>query len=124
MALLPHKPSRTIRLAALLILADCLFFGFVNPSVASSGVVIVGCLLLGASLYALSRLLMQFAGVLLPIGVQPQRRLALCVALSVTIMLLLQSVGQLSWRDLFAIVPISIIGYAYWGYAASQKVAR
>ena len=119
-----RKASRTINLFAVLALSDWLFFGFVSPRAASSSVVIIGCLLLGATLYALCRVSVFLVSMAAPVAEGSRRRLAFCVALPATFMLLLQSIGQLSWRDAFAAIPFAAITYIYWGYIVRQKVAH
>jgi len=44
---------------------------------------------------------------------RPHRRLGLAICLSATLLLVLQSLGQLTLRDVLTVVAIIILGYLY-----------
>lgn len=119
------KPGRTMRRMALIVGVDCLFFSLVSPSTANSSAIIIGSFLLGVSLYAIFSLVVEALGLLLSVSIVARRRLALCAAVLMTFILLLQSIGQLSWHDMFALIPFSILTYLYLGYiTARRKIAQ
>lgn len=108
--------NRHIKICAALIAADCLIFTLVNPRTASALWLIVGFGLLGLTFFGLAGLL---ASSLKSYGEQAYRAgkrflrygAAICVVL-----VGLQSVGQLTVRDVLALLPFVIIAYLYFGY--------
>ncbi|MGH7234386.1 MAG: hypothetical protein ACREF7_02990 [Candidatus Saccharimonadales bacterium] len=109
-------------LTAVLLLADVLFFAFSDPSRMPLPVLIIGWLLVALSTYLLfsygSRLFRKY-------GLIKQERRISIIALSgfIYLLLVLQAVGQLSLRDIAALVPLAIIGYLYFRRAKTQVPA-
>ncbi len=105
--------------APLFIIIDIVFFGFTDPSKVSSMLLIIGFLLMAATLFAVLRL---FARFLTLYGVPRQfaNRFmgilsgagALCLALS--------SVGELSVRDIVVILPLAVLLYVYLFYTKAK----
>jgi hypothetical protein len=112
---------RKIKIIALLIAADVLFFCLVNPTDSNSFVALAGCLLLALTAYALVLGSVRLVAIFIPISERSQRHLASFTTLSLIFLLLMQSIGQLSLRDTLAVVPLTIILYVYLTYAASKN---
>lgn len=117
--------NRHTKISAALIAADCLVFTLVNPRTASAMWLVVGFVLLGCTFFSLASLL---AASLKGYGEQTHRagkrflRYAAVIALA---LLGLQSVGQLTVKDVAALLPFVVIAYLYFGYGkkmASEQV--
>lgn len=117
--------NRHTKISAALITADCLVFTLVNPRTASAMWLIVGFVLLGCTFFSLASLL---AAALKGYGEQTHRagkrflRYTVVIALA---LLGLQSVGQLTVKDVAALLPFVVIAYLYFGYGkkmASEQV--
>lgn len=108
--------NRYFQVCAVLVAADCLVFTFVNPRTASAMWLIIGFVLLGLTFFGLAGLL---SGLLKSYGEQTHRAgkrflrygAAICLAL-----VGLQSIGQLTIKDVAALLPFVIIAYLYFGY--------
>jgi hypothetical protein len=105
---------------AIVVALDGLLFCTTNVSQASSIVVAAGFLLVVATLWVLLYGLALFASLY---GVKQIRkaRIALYGSLLFGGLIALQSVGQLSVRDLSVMVPLVIIGYAYSLYMQGSQ---
>lgn len=115
------RNNRHIKICAALIAADCLVFSLVNPRTASAMWLIAGFVLLGFTFFGLAGLL---AGSLKGYGEQTHRagKRFLRYGAAITLALVgLQSVGQLTVKDVAALIPFVIIAYLYFGYG--KKVA-
>ena len=112
--------SRKLKLILLVFGIDLLFFGFVNPVSGHSYVAIVGSLLLAISIYIMLRLIVMLFSVFFPISQRSQNRLGVFLSLVAVFLLLMQSVGQLSARDVLAVVPLMLISYLYIGYSPDK----
>jgi len=100
---------------------DILFFGLVNPTTSNSYVVILGCILIILSTYALVLIVTRLVAIFIPVSVATQKRFTLFVSLLLVFILLMQSIGQLSTRDLIAILPLLAVLYIYLTYVAKDK---
>ena len=112
--------QKVLQIAALL-LADCAFFVFSDPSHLSPILMILGWGLIGVTVYMAclygARLSLR-AGL-----IKNQKRITLVLLSSVIyLVLVLQAVGQLSLRDIAALLPLMIIGYLYFKRVKSEKV--
>ena len=112
--------QKVLQIAALL-LADCAFFVFSYPSHLSLILMILGWVLIGITVYMAclygARLFLR-AGL-----IKNQKRITLVLLSSVIyLVLVLQAVGQLSLRDIAALLPLMIIGYLYFKRVKSEKV--
>jgi hypothetical protein len=122
MKLLPYnlkiRPTLTV---FLLLVADGLFFTLTNPNSVPSGVLIVGFVLLAISLYVVLRLsltAMAFYG--LPLN-QHSKRIALVLGLSGSLGIALQSLGELTARDILVLSLLSAIAYVYMSYGRGEQ---
>jgi hypothetical protein len=106
------------RLLALLGL-DSLFFSWTNVTTIPAYMVGVGFLLLCATMYygvyaviSISRFY----------GIKVRRKaLTLHLTLVISGLIALQSVGQLSQRDIVVLLPLALIGYIYGAYAKAIR---
>jgi hypothetical protein len=113
--------NRHIQICAALLAADCLVFGLVNPQNASALWLIGGYILLGLTFFGLASLL---AVSLHSYGQRAQavgRRFLRYAAIIVVAMIGLQSIGQLTVKDVMALLPFVVIAYFYFGY--NKKMA-
>jgi hypothetical protein len=107
---LAHHRFRAI---ALLLAVDGLFFGLTSPQKVASWLLIVGVLLFLISMYyfLLAGLTVaRWYG--LPTGKQP-RRLAKVLVGVTGFLVALQSIGELSSRDVLVLLPLGVIAYLY-----------
>jgi Ca2+/Na+ antiporter len=100
---------------------DILFFSLINPTTSNSYVVILGCVLVILTVYALVLTATRLVAIFIPISAATQKRFTLFVSLLLVFMLLMQSIGQLSTRDLIAILPLLVVLYIYLAYIAKDK---
>jgi len=90
------------------------FLGLSEPSKLPVVMLIVPFLLLFSALYSLWGLLQQ-AGVRYFGRGRIGRRLRMTVCISAVLLLVLQSLGQLSVRDVVTVMAIVVVGYLYLG---------
>ena len=104
-----------------MIIGDILFFSNTNPSPATLPLMIMGFLLIFTSFYIIFRLGFKLLRV---IGFfELHRRWVIeFLAGSFFILIILQALGQLTFKDIAALVPVAIIGYFYYTYISSQKI--
>lgn len=112
---------RAIKFIIPLLIADIVFFSLINPTNSNSFVIILACLLSALTFYELFLGLMKLISFFLTISVKSQRRFALFITVLTMFLLLMQSIGQLSLRDILAIVPLMIILYLYITYSSRLK---
>ncbi len=103
---------------------DIVFFSTTNPNRVPSALLIVGFLLVALSIYALLRLVLAIGSVYgLPVqgrGRRPALFLGVCAA----VMLALQSLGELSLRDVIVLALLGLIAYVYTGYGRDSRVNK
>lgn len=109
-----HKHRLTWQIIAILII-DGFFFGFVNPNKVNSLYLIVGFILVGITIYIFLQLLMTFF-IKIGIRIKNRRKIAVFVSILLSLLLSLQSIGQLTVRDVIIIVPIAVLLYIYTAY--------
>ena len=105
----------------MLLLADGFFFALSDPHHMPIPAMVLGWLLIAASTYLLFSVgskLLKLAGLL-----KQEKRISV-ISLSgfVYLLVLLQAVGQLSLRDIAALVPLAIIGYLYFRRVKVQSL--
>jgi hypothetical protein len=116
-SVLKHKQ---LRICAALLVADGLVFMTVDPQSAPAIWLIVGYILLGVSLFATAAL---FATAFRSYGQRIYKtawRLLAYAATALIIMIGLQSIGQLTIRDVLTLLPFTLIAYWYFGYSKRQ----
>lgn len=113
--------SRPLALYGLpLLVTDAAFFGFTNPNKLPTGLLIVGFILLGFTLYLALRSVI--AGLAL-YGIRTgshNRRLAVMISLAIIIMVALQSIGELTLRDVVVLLLLNVIIYGYISYGQTK----
>lgn len=114
---LVHQLKRRHSLAGLgLIGLDVAFFSLTNPEKVSSGLLIVGFLLVALSIYGLLRLVLAIASIYgLPLR-DRGRRAALFLGVSCASAVALQSLGELTLRDEVVLALLSLLAYVYVSY--------
>lgn len=111
---------RLVWQAMALLAADGLLFSATNAANVSSFVVIIGFLLLSATIYSLIYVL---AGLIRYYGINIRRKRTLSLYMTgiIAILVALQSIGELGTRDIWVLLPLSGLGWFYSAYAKSSK---
>ena len=105
----------------ILLAADSLFFSLTNPQKVASWLLIVGILLFLASFYyGLLGVLAAARWYGFPAGRRP-RRFAKVLAVVIGSLVALQSIGELSSRDIWVLVPLGVIAYLYSNKAFTRS---
>ena len=108
-------------LIATLLGVDLLFFGLTNPANAPSFALIVGFILFALTLYLVVQGLFKL-GVWYGFAFsERQRRFARIVTGVIAGAVALQSMGQLSGRDLLVVLPFALIIYMYLSYGKQAR---
>ena len=105
---------------AFILFLDFIFFGFTNASSVAPILLIVGFVLFSLTMYILMYALFSFIQ-LYGIPIHHKKRLSMFFSIVVGVLIALQSIGELSIRDVFVILPLSCIGYLYVIFASSRK---
>ena len=101
-------------------LVDLLFFGLTDPSRVPSSYFIVAFILVAVTIYASAKgfcQLLKWYGM----PIKRQQRVALTFGGIASGLLALQSVGQLTTRDLAVLLPLAVLAYFYFSYNPSAK---
>jgi hypothetical protein len=117
-------PAISIPQLLLVTLLAATFFGIVSPTSSNSLIIIVGSVTLGAALYVWFALFVRLFAMFWPFPNRQQRILAFILAVTAIFLVLMQSIGELSLRDAFAIVPLVVLLYAYISYASRIRPAQ
>ena len=112
---------RTLRFILPLLLADIVFFSLIDPANSTSFMIILGSLLTALTIYFILLALTRLLAVFFIMSKRTQRRFAIFITLILMFLLLMQSIGQLSLRDILAIVPLMVILYIYLTYISKPK---
>jgi hypothetical protein len=100
---------------------DIGFFNTTNPSKTPSGLLIVGFVLVALSVYAVLRILLVLATIYgLPLA-QHGRRQALFLGGVCAVLVALQSLGELTLRDVVVLVLLTLIAYLYTTYGRGAR---
>jgi hypothetical protein len=100
--------------------ADGLIFGGMNPDTSHSFMLIVGFLLFSASVYYVLDGLLTLPG-LYGLRIRHKRRLVVSLTTLSAGLMALQSIGQLSLRDLLVLSPLALLSYIYISRAKSMR---
>ena len=103
-----------------LLLADSLLFGATDPSATPSFMLMVGFLLLSATVYYMLDGLLSLTG-LYGLPIRHRKRVLRTMTLLVGGLLALQSIGQLSTRDILILAPLTSLMYFYVAYSKSSR---
>lgn len=112
-----HSVRRTLlRASPSILVVDILFFGLLDPNTVASPLLIIGFLLVGLTCFYLTHLLtLLFKRTGFSIGRRQYKALMVATGLMV-LMIALQSVGQLTTRDIAVILPLALLVYGYLSY--------
>ncbi|SRR5258708_35636840 len=121
MALVIMALFSKLRTALVLLFLDSIFFGFASPVGATSLIVIVGCALLALNTYFASHTLVRLVAKIIDSSRQTQKRTALLITITVMFLVLMQSIGQLSPRDVWAAALLAALLCAYIAYQSKHK---
>ena len=113
---------KLVRFRAVILLAgvDGLFFGVLNPHSNNSFVIITGCIILAISLYVFCAAVLSIFARMGVVRRASTKRLSVFLALFLAFIILMQSIGQLGIRDMFAIVPFACVLYLYSTYISTK----
>lgn len=108
------KPSVIYLVAT--IVADAAFFGLTDPAKVGTALLMIGFVLAVATIYWLSRGFTLLLGLYSKTLRQQRTRLTRALTVSGAVLVALQSIGQLSLRDLAVLLPLVTITYFYISY--------
>jgi FlaA1/EpsC-like NDP-sugar epimerase len=111
-----QKPNKKIIAVAILVLADLLFFGRINPENSPSPLLFVAFALLAANFFVLWQAAIRAVELLLGRNQRHKRRLAVIGAGISVVLLALQSIGQLTLRDIIAFTALCGLFWLYLSY--------
>lgn len=115
------RRSQFWHITALLIL-DSLFFGLTDPAEVPSFALVIGFLLFTATLYQLIKGLFKLVSWYGLAFTAQKRRFAKIFTAIIAGLVALQSIGQLSQRDILVLIPLALLAYLYMNYGrASQE---
>ncbi|HVS58286.1 MAG TPA: hypothetical protein VHD60_00920 [Candidatus Saccharimonadales bacterium] len=104
-----------------LLAADTIIFFGINPRSASSLVLMLGLLLAVGTIYALMGMFLGVLESLVPVLHVKSRKIKVLLTLVIAFLVGLQSVGQLTAKDVIAIIPFLVVGYFYLMYPDKQS---
>ncbi len=103
-----------------ILLADVIFFSGINASQIAPFVLIIGFVLLLLTCYILIYVLLSIAR-LYGFPIRYKQRLAVYLSGVLGLVVALQSIGELTPRDILVLVPLATLGYIYAVYATARK---
>jgi hypothetical protein len=104
----------------LLVIIDILFFGLFSPR-ESSFVIMPAFILVLLTTYALTVLVSKYFARIFPIKEGARKRFVLITTCFLGLLIALQSVGQLTFRDLLTLIPLIAVLYFYLSYLRSRQ---
>ena len=106
--------------ALVVLIADVAFFTRTDASKIAPFLLIVGILLLAVTCYELMYGLLSFAR-LYGLPIRHNKRLAVYLSGTLVVIVALQSIGELTTRDILVLLPLATIGYIYGMYASTRR---
>jgi hypothetical protein len=106
--------------ALAVLIADVIFFSSINASQIAPFVLIIGFALLVLTCYILIYVLLSIAR-LYGLPVRYKQRLALYLSGVIGLVVALQSIGELTPRDVLVLLPLATLGYIYAVYTTARK---
>lgn len=103
-----------------LIISDIIYFGSTNIAKIPAFMVILGYLLLIFSLYTLLYYCLGFIR-LYGVPINRKRRLAMYITGAAGLLVALQSIGELSMKDVLVMLPLALVGYMYLSYSRANE---
>jgi hypothetical protein len=120
MNLQSHRTRKLIRLIVLFI-GDGVFFSLINPVSVYSFVLVVGFALLALTMYALIDFFLALVERVVPFSSHTKKRIALASTLVLSLLIAMQSIGQLTSKDVLATIPLVIVLSFYFSYITAKK---
>ncbi|HWT56020.1 MAG TPA: hypothetical protein VN031_03235 [Candidatus Microsaccharimonas sp.] len=120
MKLKPHAKRKLIQLVALFVI-DALFFSLVNPVNAYAIVIVVGFILLIITIYMLIDFFLALGERIIPFSAHTKRRMALATTLVLALLIAMQSIGQLTTKDVLAVIPLVLVLSLYFSYMLKKQ---
>ena len=105
-----------------LLIADFLVFGLTDAQAVPSIMLMVGFLLLAATIYSLTNGILTFSK-LYGLSIKNKQRLSASITGLVAGLIALQSIGQLNSRDIFVLLPLVALAYLYGLYLQMGKTS-
>ena len=119
-----YLKSRSVRLLLLTLALDVVFFSTTNPARVAPLWLIAGFLLLVSTLYWFFRGATRILGVYISSIRKQESQLTGVLTITTTILLGMQSMGQLSVRDLLVLLPLVVLGYFYLRYNRRREAGN
>ena len=107
-----------------LLALDSAFFSLTDPSKVDSIMLVIGFLLVTSTFYLCIKQLLAAAKLYgLPFG-NRERRVAIFITGLAGVLIALQSIGELTRRDLLVVGPLAVILYVYVSYGRAGAVPK
>lgn len=111
---------RPYRHYLILLVVDSLFFGLFSPS-QSSWLLLPGFALLIATIYGVFTLLVRLMGKFITIKAAMQKKITVFGTFVIGVILALQSLGQLTPKDIITVIPLLAVLYLYISYFTLKR---
>ncbi len=98
---------------AIAVLAGLLFFSFVSPTAVPLVMLVVGFIMLGVLLYGSLKILLLITGLNERLRVSRRRAIVLLGVCLPLLLIMLQSIGQLTIRDIVTLGGLFVVGVFY-----------
>lgn len=103
-----------------IIILDIGFFTKTNANKAPAIVLMLGFVLVYLSIYMLVYVVLSFLK-LYAVPIKRKRRLTWYITSVISLFIALESIGELSAKDIIVVLPLAVLAYLYINYAASAK---
>ena len=115
-----HLTHKRFQIPAILFIIDCLVFGTTDPHNVPSFALIIAFLLLATSVYYFWKSVIWATQWY---GLKFSRPARLTVVLSAVVsgLIALQSIGELTSRDILVLLPFVIVSYLYFSYGQTKR---
>lgn len=113
-----HFPlsKKALFVYSVLILINIVLFSVTDPLKSSVLVIITGFLVISVDIVVLTYLVLRMLGTVIPYVRTRLRRLSAVFAGFGIVLLALSSIGQLTWRDVLAVLAVAAVAYFYSMY--------
>ena len=115
------KRNRTVQGAVGLILSDIAVFSSVDPRKASAGWLIIGYVLIALTAFGICHMIADTLRGYGSTAYHVGSRLLKYVAIIIVGLIGLQSIGQLTTKDIVTMLPLAVLAYWYFGYGKSIR---
>jgi hypothetical protein len=115
-----HLTKTHFLLPLSLLIIDSLVFGLTDPNKVPSFMLIVAFLLVAATLYCVTRVFIRVSRIY-GFKVSHPRRLALILTSISGGLIALQSMGELTGRDMLVLLPLIVLSYLYVSYGRNSR---